>query len=161
MATVGPNDRNHTEEEPFRWFASTGDVESWGRVHKAIWDAVNNVTASLGAPDWPSYGEARSWLETSQRYSDLSDVGVADIWEFGGMGTGNMDQIVGETIASAKEGKRLLGQLRDQGEIPGGDDAGGSGDDRPTEAGKDFRLFMSGAAVLGLGYLAWANWPRE
>jgi len=155
---VGPNDKKATEAEPFFIYASNSDVESWGRVHKSINDAVKGMLGTVGAGELASYGPAQAWSEAGQRYSDLSDLDIQDVLEHGGVDLAGM---VHETIADAKEGKRLLSELRDQAGVPGGGDTGGGGDGSDDgSGGNELKLFLSGAAVLALGYIGYKNWPR-
>lgn len=147
------NDKGKTESDPFDYYAGGGDVASWGRVHKSISDSVSSVLSSEGAV--PSRGEAVAWVGSSGKYSDLSNVGLGfeGMSDFGSDWF-NSEGIIKDTIDSAREGKRLLGLLRKQAGVPGGESTGGT--DNPAPQPKsDVKAFVGGAVVLGLAYGVW------
>lgn len=147
------NDKGKTESDPFDYYAGRGDLQSWGRVHKSIRASVGGVLNSTSQA-LPNAGEARQWVEVSEKYSDLAipGLGFEYLYNFGSDG---LDQaaIVEETIDSAKEGQRLLGILRGQAGIEGGEDS--SGVDPAPQPKSDVKAFIGGAVVLGLAYGVW------
>ena len=156
MATQLKNDKGATEADPYEWFAGTGDLQSWGRVHKSIRDSVVGVVESSGG-HLPNGPEAASWASHSEKYSNLSNTGLG-FEMLADFGFDAMDQaaLVEETIDSAKEGQRLLGILRGQAGIEGEDDSAGA-ESVQAPAG-DTEMFVGGAVVaslLGLAGLAY------
>jgi len=147
------NDKGNTESNPYDYYAGGGDIASWGRVHKSISDSVSSVLSSEG--ELPSRGEAGAWVEASEKYSDLSNVGLGfeGMADFGADWF-NSEGIIKDTIDSAREGKRLLGLLRRQAGIPGGSTTGGT-DNPPPQPSRDVKAFVGGAVVLGLAYGVW------
>ena len=160
MATELTNDKGATESKPFEWFAGAGDLSSWGRVHKSIRDSVVGVLESSDG-QLPNGPEAGAWAEASEKYASLAvpGLGFEMLYDFG---TDAIDQegILLETIASAKEGQRLLGILRQQSGIEGGDDSAGA--EHSPLPPTDTSMFVSGAVVAGLlGVAGFAYWKLK
>jgi len=156
MATQLVNDKKQTESEPWTWpWAFTSDVQSWGRVHKAVHDALAGIAGGSEAANTPNITEAMAWLADSQKYTDLANpgLGFGMVLDFGPFIAIDPNGLVMETIGSTKEGQRLLAILRSQLNMEGGEDVGGL-DNAPAPAG-DVKLFVGGAVVAALAYGAW------
>lgn len=156
MATQLVNDKKQTESEPWNWpWAFTSDVQSWGRVHKAVHDALAGIAGGSEAASTPNITEAMAWLADSQKYTDLANpgLGFGMILDFGPFDALDPNGLVMETIGSTKEGQRLLAILRSQLNMEGGEEVGGL-DNEPAPQG-DVKLFVGGAVVAALAYGAW------
>lgn len=156
MATQLVNDKKQTESDPWSWpSAFTSDVQSWGRVHKSVHDSLAGIAAGSEAANTANITEVMAWLNASQKYTDLANpgLGFGMILDFGPFDALDQNGLVMETIASTKEGQRLLGILRSQLNIEGGEEVGGL-DNEPAPQG-DVKLFMGGAVVAALAYGAW------
>lgn len=160
MATLLVNDKGANESDPypggFGILAIASDVASWGRVHKSFRDSVLGVIQSQEG--LPNAAEAGVWAEQSEKYSNLAmpGLGFEMIVDFGPFDALDSNSLVHETIASAKEGQRLLGLLRRQADIEGGDDTGGA--ENVKAPGGDASMFAGGAVVatiVGAGLAAW------
>jgi hypothetical protein len=159
MAKHLVNDKGQTEAEPWTFPAAfTSDVQSWGRVHKSVHDAVSAVTQTGSSAAAPNREEALVWIDESEKYRDLSNpgLGFGTILDFGPFDALDQNALVMETIASAKEGQRLLGVLRAQAGLTGGEEVGGAvNNPLPPEPPGDVKMFVGGAVVAGLGLLAY------
>lgn len=142
------NDRGGTESEPYKYFAGTGDVKSWARLFKSYWRQVNNLAITA---DGVQKEQAQLWLEETKKYADLADetLGFGVLQDFGF--TSNED-LIGGLIDVAKEGREWVTILGgEQGvELPA---PGGHGDDGGTA--KEIRLFVGGAVLASLAYIAY------
>ena len=143
------NDRGGTESEPFKYFAGTGDVKSWARLFKSYWRQVNNLAVT--EEDAAQREQAQLWLENTQKYAELADesFGFGVVADFGF--SSNEDLIAG-IIDVTKEGREWVTLLGgEQGvELP---TPGGSGE--PMGASKEVRIFVAGAALAALAWVAY------
>jgi hypothetical protein len=116
---------------------------------------VAGIAGGSEAASTPNITEVMAWLNTSQKYTDLANpgLGFGMIMDFGLFDAFDQNGLVMETIASTKEGQRLLGILRSQLNMEGGEEVGGL-DNEPAPQG-DVKLFMGGAVVAALAYGAW------
>jgi hypothetical protein len=151
------NDRGRSETDPWSWpMAFTEDVRSWGRVHKAVHDSVLGVLETDASLSAPNRSEAMVWTDRSEIYRDLSDPGFGTIIDFGPFDALDQNSLVRETIASAKEGQRILGILRTQSGMEGGAEVGGADSPKlpndPGSAGSIGKAWMFGA-LLGAAAL--------
>lgn len=148
------NDLKKTESDPYNWPASRSDLVSWGRLHKNVRDAlVRDIKAAQGEADTETVAAAYQWVDDSDKYSELADpgLGFGMIGEWGPFAeTGD---IVRETVASAKEGRRLHELIRDQAGIEG-EGVGGVTDNKPEEP-STLGTFFGGALLVAGGFAAW------
>jgi hypothetical protein len=139
------NDRGGTESEPYKYFAGSGDVRSWSRLHLAYWDSVREALRNAAASATPEGLEAGEWVEASEELNSYANPSFGFQWT----GEGNAEKI-GEIIASAKQGQAHLASLQSAG-VP----AEKPDTYTPPDAGKEVRLFVGGAVLAGLAYLAY------
>lgn len=166
MADPLINNRGNTEHDPCEFVVCTaGDVTSWAALHKGFRDKVVQLLPSMTAG--PLKSEVEGWASESEKYSDLSG-GISSLWDFGI--TLNAD-LIEQIISDAKEGRRLLGLMREQLNLPGGEDVGAAEgtEDRddlmdvlnPFEGmTKEIRLFVGGAVLTGLAYGAYRLYKK-
>lgn len=146
------NDKGYSEDDPCGFFCTVYDVESWGRVHMAVRAAVGQLLQS-GDDFGAERGPAQAWYEDSEKYDGLANTGLgfSTLADFGVAGN---EELVMQSIASTKEGKRILGVLRGIAGVQGGDDIGGVAEE-PSTVGKEIRIFGAGAALAALAYVGW------
>jgi hypothetical protein len=156
MADLLVNDKGANETDPWPGgmgiFAVTTDVQSWARVLKSVRESVQGVLKS--SPGLPNAGEAEVWVEETEKYSDLANpgLGFGALFDFGPFDALDQNALVMETIANAKEGQRLLGVIRSQAGVEGGEDVGGTEnvDSKHIKPESDASMFIGGAVVAGL-----------
>lgn len=161
------NDLGQNEDEWDDWttFTTTREVESWGRFHRAIAESVQRqveVAELDGAGDSAVVREAKMWLDTGEKFSNLAEPGLGfqAIWDFGPLDALDDKGKMQLLFQSAHEGKRILGELRALNDAPGGEEVAGATDNKPKPEGS-LGPFASGAVLAGLGYLAYKIFGKE
>jgi hypothetical protein len=124
MGILGKNRLGSTEEEPKSGFgivASEDDVAAWAEIHRDIHDRVRSLLRAYKVT-LPSSWAANSWAEReeTQAYTDLSDKGKTlwsgfeTILDFGPIDALDFSNLIEETNASSRAGKRFEEDLKSE-----------------------------------------------
>jgi len=147
------NDRGGTESEPWKYYPGPGDLLSWARVQKAYWEQLEQLLRNAATSATPEGLEAGTWLADNEKYAKLADdtLGFESLSEFGPQST---EEIILQTIESARGARARVELVSDSADIEappldyvGPTDTGG--------AGKEIRLFVGGAVLAGLAFIAY------
>lgn len=152
------NDKNHTPEDPYEYFAGPGDVQSWARLFTQLRDKVIDLAESNTKTQLvPLENEAAAWATRTGKYAGLVGVGGVEpaILADGFAWDTTNDELIDQLILESEEAQRLIRVLRNVMGVPGGDDVGTTDDGKALPVSNEIKLVALGGLLAGAGWLAY------